>query len=92
MIQGNGNLNIGVATFINPLINVYYNNAIYGTDIVLVAQICQPATETSPLVAVLDVLNTSIANTIENTFEVAQAQLLLDLRAKYIECEFSIIA
>jgi hypothetical protein len=90
MIQGKGNLKIGVATFTDPLINVYYNNAIYGTDIILAAQICQPATETSPILAVLDVLNSSIANTIENTFEVAQAQLLLDLSAKYIDCEFTI--
>lgn len=91
MIQGNGNIKIGVSTYINPLINVYYNNSLFGSNIIVVAQICEPATENTPLTAVLDILNTSIENIIENTFEVAQAQLLIELRAKYSDCEFTII-
>jgi hypothetical protein len=91
MIQGNGTIQIGVSTYINPLINVYYNNSLFRSDIIVVAQICQPATENTPLTAVLDILNITIANVIENTFEAAQAQLLLDLRAKYTDCEFTII-
>jgi hypothetical protein len=91
MIQGNGQIQIGVSTYINPLINVYYNNSLFGSNIVVVAQICQPATENTPLTAVLDVLNINIANVIENTFEVAQAQLLIQLRAKFVDCEFIII-
>jgi hypothetical protein len=91
MIKGNGNLNIGVATFVNPLINVYYNNTLFASPIVVVAQVCEPATEKTPLTPVLDVLNISMVNVIENNFETAQAQILIDLRAKYTECEFSIV-
>ena len=91
MIQGNGNIKIGVSTYINPLINVYYNNSLFGSNIIVVAQICEPATENTPLTAVLDILNTSIKNIIENTFEVAQAQLLIELSEKYSDCEFTII-